>query len=128
MTRAVFFDDSIAERLAPLTLTRPACELRAGALLTRERWSLATGLEFQGFVAPTHLDGFDEPWSIGAYKGVIPKGTVLVNSRCAISLAPVPPGAPGPELRGLRRQGDCGTGSQNRRRWRDGWRGESTAL
>ena len=91
MTRAVFFDDSIAERLAPLTLTRPACELRAGALLTRERWSLATGLEFQGFVAPTHLDGFDEPWSIGAYKGVIPKGTVVVNSRCAISLAPVPP-------------------------------------
>lgn len=90
MTRAVFFDDAIARRLDPFSLTRPACELRAGALLTRERWSHATGLEFRGFVASRHLDDFDEPWSIGAYRGVIPKGTVLVNSRCAISLAPAP--------------------------------------
>lgn len=91
MTRMVFLDDAIARHLEPFALTRPACELRAGALLIRERWQLASGFDARGFISTPRLAEFDEPSSIPAASGTIPKGTVLVNSRCAVSLAPMPP-------------------------------------
>ena len=86
----VFVDDSLARRCQPFSLTRPLCELRAGALLIRERWTHALGLEAAGFVSAQHLADFDEPSSIRAVRGTIRKGTILVNARCAISLAPAP--------------------------------------
>lgn len=90
MTELVFVDDATARTFEPFTLTRPVCELRAGALLIRERWALATGMSPQGFVSSSHLADFDEPSSIPAASGTISRGTVLVNARCAISLAPAP--------------------------------------
>jgi UDP-N-acetylglucosamine diphosphorylase/glucosamine-1-phosphate N-acetyltransferase len=92
MTELVFVDDTTALRFEPFTLTRPVCELRAGALLIRERWVQATGMRALGFVSSPHLADFEEPWAEGfsAAGGALRKGTVLVNSRCAVSLAPAP--------------------------------------
>ena len=92
MSELVFVDDATALQFHPFPLTRPVCELRAGALLIRERWIQATGLRAVGFVSSPHLADFDEPWAEGmsAVRGTLRKGTVLVNSRCAVSLAPAP--------------------------------------
>jgi UDP-N-acetylglucosamine diphosphorylase/glucosamine-1-phosphate N-acetyltransferase len=90
MNELVFVDDAAARQFEPFALTRPVCELRAGALLIRERWAQATGMQPAAFISSPHLADFDEPSSIGAVSGTIRKGTVLVNSRCAISLAPAP--------------------------------------
>lgn len=86
----VFVDDAIARRFEPFALTRPVCELRAGALLIRERWVHALGTEAAGFVSARHLADFDEPSSVRAARRTIKKGTILVNARCAIALAPAP--------------------------------------
>jgi UDP-N-acetylglucosamine diphosphorylase/glucosamine-1-phosphate N-acetyltransferase len=40
-----FFDDSAAANLQPLTLTRPACDLRVGALTIEEKWEFELGME-----------------------------------------------------------------------------------
>jgi UDP-N-acetylglucosamine diphosphorylase/glucosamine-1-phosphate N-acetyltransferase len=85
----VFFDDPAARELEPFSLTRPACELRAGAELIRRRWEMAFRDSSIGFVGAPHLRDFDEPWAPGAVSGAIPAGTVLVNSRCAPALEPV---------------------------------------
>ena len=90
MSELVFVDDAIARRFEPFALTRPVCELRAGALLLRERWAHATGFPARGFVSSDHLTEFEEPGSPGAVTGTLPRGTVIVNARCAISLAPAP--------------------------------------
>lgn len=84
----VFVDDQRAGDLAPFALTRPASELRAGAELVRRRWETALGATTSGFVAAPHLDDFDEPGAAARVAGRIPGGSILVNSRCAISLAP----------------------------------------
>ncbi len=86
----VFIEDSTATDLAPFSLTRPACELRAGAELVRRRWEVALGLPTSGFVGAPHLDDFDERGAVSRFTGVIPAGAILVNSRCAISLAAAP--------------------------------------
>ena len=90
MSELYFYDDATARQFEPFASTRPVCELRAGALLVRERWTQATGLTARAFVSARHLSNFDEPWGIGAADGMIRKGSVLVNSRCAVSLAPAP--------------------------------------
>lgn len=92
MSALVFVDDTTALRFDPFALTRPISELRAGALLIRERWVQATGLRAAGFISAPHLADFEEPWAdgISAVRGTLRKGTVLVNSRCAVSLAPAP--------------------------------------
>jgi UDP-N-acetylglucosamine diphosphorylase/glucosamine-1-phosphate N-acetyltransferase len=66
------------------------CELRAGALLLRERWerALGGGSRAAGFVTSAHLEDFDEPRSVSAARGVLPSGSILVNSRCALALTP----------------------------------------
>jgi UDP-N-acetylglucosamine diphosphorylase/glucosamine-1-phosphate N-acetyltransferase len=81
-----FYDDAAARALAPFSLTRPACELRAGALLVRERWERALGLQGGGFVGAEHLRDFDEPGAVRSATGVLRKGTVVVNARCAVAL------------------------------------------
>ena len=90
MSELYFYDDALARQFEPFASTRPGCELRAGALLVRERWTQATGLPARGFVSAPHLANFDEPWGIATADGAIPRGAVVVNARCAVSLAPAP--------------------------------------
>jgi len=53
----VFFEDSAARHLEPLTLTRPVHDLRVGLLTIRERWERALGItEATGPLRP-HLRG-----------------------------------------------------------------------
>ena len=83
-----FLDDAAARAFEPFALTRPGCELRAGALLVRERWQRALGMEAAGFIGAAHLKDFDEPGAARAAGGRIPKGSVIVNARCAPALIP----------------------------------------
>ncbi len=88
MSGLYFYDDSLARAFEPFALTRPVSELRAGAMLVRERWERVTGLKAEGFIAGAHLTDFDEalaPSSLGQ-NAEIPAGSVLVNSRCVVSL------------------------------------------
>lgn len=82
----VFFEDATAGEFHPFALTRPCCELRAGALLVRQRWEMAAGASTLGFLGPQHLADFDEPGAAAAITGPLPAGSVVVNSRCAIEL------------------------------------------
>src|SRR5687767_15432264 len=82
----VFVDDAGAADFLPFALTRPCCELRAGALLVRQRWERATRESTTGFVGAPHLVHFDEPGAAPFVEGTIPAGSILVNARCAVSL------------------------------------------
>jgi UDP-N-acetylglucosamine diphosphorylase/glucosamine-1-phosphate N-acetyltransferase len=89
MTSLFLYDDAVARQFEPFALTRPACELRAGALLLRERWERALGMGAAAVVTSQHLADFDEPWGIGAVSGTLPRGSILAHSRCAVGLGPV---------------------------------------
>ncbi len=89
MTTLVLWDDAAARRFEPFALTRPVSELRAGALLVRERWAKALGAESAGFVSSPRLSHFDEPWAPRAVS-VVPAGTVLANARFAPALTKAP--------------------------------------
>lgn len=54
------YDDAIARRFEPFATSRPLGELRAGALLVRERWEMALGVGSRGFISAAHLHGFSE--------------------------------------------------------------------
>ena len=92
MTAIVLYDDDRARKFEPFALTRPAGELRAGALLIRERWTTALGLTAAGFVGAAHLSSFDEDGAPRAVDGVA-RGTILANSRFAPALAAATPDA-----------------------------------
>lgn len=87
MTAIVLYDDDRARSFEPFALTRPAGELRSGALLIRERWTSALGLTASGFVGAPHLASFEEP---GAPSSVdaIARGAIVANTRFAPALAP----------------------------------------
>jgi UDP-N-acetylglucosamine diphosphorylase / glucose-1-phosphate thymidylyltransferase / UDP-N-acetylgalactosamine diphosphorylase / glucosamine-1-phosphate N-acetyltransferase / galactosamine-1-phosphate N-acetyltransferase len=85
-----FLDDAVAREFHPFALTRPCCELRAGALLVRQRWEMASGDATDGFVGLPHLADFDEPGAASAIAGLLRAGSIVVNSRCAVSLAALP--------------------------------------
>lgn len=91
MSALYFYDDAAARAFEPFALTRPACELRAGALLIRERWELALGRRVVGFLSAPHLADFDEPGAPSAAHGDLPAGSVVAHARCAVALAPVSP-------------------------------------
>ena len=80
------YDDATARRFAPFALTRPGGELRAGALLIRERWARALGAAADGFVSSPSLAGFEEPGAPPAAAGRLPAGSIVVNSRFAPAL------------------------------------------
>ncbi len=87
MSGLYFYDDACAREFEPFALTRPASELRAGAMIVRRRWERVTGLESKGFVGAKHLRDFDEagaPPFISS--GDIPAGSVVVNSRFVVAL------------------------------------------
>jgi UDP-N-acetylglucosamine diphosphorylase/glucosamine-1-phosphate N-acetyltransferase len=88
------YDDQRARGFEPFALTRPVAELRAGALLVRERWARALGVEVDGVVTSPHLATFVEPASAPiARAGTLPAGAWIVNARFAPSLSPVREGS-----------------------------------
>lgn len=87
MTSFYCYDDARARGFEPFALTRPACELRAGAELLRRRWEMALGTPCAGFLGAPHLAPFDEPWGCAAATGVLRAGSIVAHSRCAVSLA-----------------------------------------
>jgi UDP-N-acetylglucosamine diphosphorylase/glucosamine-1-phosphate N-acetyltransferase len=81
MTAFYLYDDNAARSLEPFALTRPAGELRAGALLTRERWERVLGVPCAGSVSAAHLASFDEAGAAPVVRGELPAGSWLVNAR-----------------------------------------------
>lgn len=77
----ILFDDARARRFEPFSTTRPLAEMRAGAVLQRERWQRVLGVPGMGFVSAPHLDGFEEGDAPPFHHHDIPAGTWLVNSR-----------------------------------------------
>ena len=92
MTAIVLYDDDRARKFEPFALTRPVGELRAGALLIRERWARALGMPASGFIGAKHLSSFDEQGAPNAVDGIA-RGAIVANSRFAPSLAAADPGA-----------------------------------
>ena len=86
MSAVYLYDDAAARRFEPYASTRPLSELVAGIALIRERWRQAMqpsdGLFF--LAGERHAD-FDEPGAVAA-SGVIPAGSIVVNSRCVPQL------------------------------------------
>ncbi len=74
----------------PFALTRPAGELRAGALLLRERWERAFDRPAAGHVCAAVVRDFAEGGAPGAASGTLPAGAVLANARCAVALRAAP--------------------------------------
>ena len=92
MTAIVLYDDDRAQKFEPFALTRPAGELRAGALLIRERWVRALGLTVSGFVGAPHLASFDEEGAPRSIDGIA-RGAIVANTRFAPALASADPKA-----------------------------------
>ncbi|MEO6443905.1 MAG: putative sugar nucleotidyl transferase [Gemmatimonadaceae bacterium] len=89
MSGFYLYDDSVARGFEPFALSRPVGELRAGALLIRERWERALGIPCAGFLGAPHLADFDEEGAPGAAPaGKLPMGAVVVNARFAPVLTP----------------------------------------
>jgi UDP-N-acetylglucosamine diphosphorylase / glucose-1-phosphate thymidylyltransferase / UDP-N-acetylgalactosamine diphosphorylase / glucosamine-1-phosphate N-acetyltransferase / galactosamine-1-phosphate N-acetyltransferase len=80
-------DDARARSFEPFALTRPGGELRAGALLVRERWTRALGAPVAGHVTAPVLAGFEEAGSAPVLgSDEIPAGSWIVNARFAPAL------------------------------------------
>ncbi len=81
MTALILYDDAKARAFEPFAATRPVSELRAGAMLVRERWEVALGARAAGFISAAHLADFEEGDAPVAWSKEIPAGAVLANSR-----------------------------------------------
>jgi UDP-N-acetylglucosamine diphosphorylase/glucosamine-1-phosphate N-acetyltransferase len=91
MSAVYLYDDARARRFEPFALTRPVGELRAGALLVRERWSRALGAPVAGHLTSPHLAGFEEPGAAAVVTaGIIPAGAWVVNARYLPALTRLP--------------------------------------
>lgn len=91
MSAVHLYDDARARTFEPFALTRPAGELRAGALLMHERWSRALALPVTSHVTSAHLAGFEEPNAAPVeVGGELPAGSWLVSSRFAPRLDRAP--------------------------------------
>lgn len=88
MSGLYFYDDVRARQFEPFALTRPCSEMRAGTSLVRRRWEIATSMKSSGFMGAPHLAHFEEGDAPPAVTGdtEIAAGSVIVNSRCVISL------------------------------------------
>ncbi len=77
----VLYDDAQARTFEPFATSRPLGEVRAGALLGRERWAMWFGQAIDAFASSSHLaefTEFDAPPFLSAH---CPAGTWIVNSR-----------------------------------------------
>lgn len=91
MSAVYLYDDARARAFEPFALTRPAGELRAGALLVRERWVRALSAPIAGHLTSRHLRGFEEPGGAPVLEqGTIPAGTWVVNARFLPPLTRLP--------------------------------------
>lgn len=90
MSQFFLYDDHRARGFEPFVLARPVGELRAGALLIRERWQRALGLPCGGFVGAAHLRHFAEfdapPFIV---VDALPAGAIVVNARALPTLTPI---------------------------------------
>jgi UDP-N-acetylglucosamine diphosphorylase / glucose-1-phosphate thymidylyltransferase / UDP-N-acetylgalactosamine diphosphorylase / glucosamine-1-phosphate N-acetyltransferase / galactosamine-1-phosphate N-acetyltransferase len=87
------YDDAQARTFEPFALTRPIGELRAGALLVRERWARVLGADVAGHVGAPMLAGFEETRSAPMIAAAtIPAGSWIVNARFAPALGRAPQG------------------------------------
>jgi UDP-N-acetylglucosamine diphosphorylase/glucosamine-1-phosphate N-acetyltransferase len=90
----VLYDDRVARGFEPFATSRPLGEMRAGALLIRERWERVLGDRAHGFVAAPHLRGFAEfEAPIGLTGAEVPAGAWVVNSRALPFVGGVQPTA-----------------------------------
>ncbi|MFL5620259.1 MAG: putative sugar nucleotidyl transferase [Gemmatimonadaceae bacterium] len=93
MSALYLYDDARARTFEPFALTRPAGELRAGALLVRERWTRALGAAVSGHVGAPVLAGFEEAGSAPVIgDATIPAGSWIANARFAPALGRAPQG------------------------------------
>jgi UDP-N-acetylglucosamine diphosphorylase/glucosamine-1-phosphate N-acetyltransferase len=91
MSAVYLYDDERARRFEPFALTRPVGELRAGALLVRERWSRALGAPVVGHLTSAHLAGFEEPGAAPVIvRGTVPAGSWVANARYLPALTRLP--------------------------------------
>jgi UDP-N-acetylglucosamine diphosphorylase/glucosamine-1-phosphate N-acetyltransferase len=91
MSAVYLYDDARARRFEPYALTRPMGELRAGALLVRERWTHALGAPVVGHLTSAHLDGFAEGEAAPVVRtGSIPAGAWIANARFLPALTRLP--------------------------------------
>ena len=60
MLSLILFDDEVTQGWQPFALTRPAGELRFGALTARQRAEREFGAPCVGYLCPDHLRGFAE--------------------------------------------------------------------
>jgi UDP-N-acetylglucosamine diphosphorylase/glucosamine-1-phosphate N-acetyltransferase len=85
------YDDARARGFQPFALTRPIAELRAGALLVRERWERALGVPVTGTLTSGHLAGFAENGSAPVLeRPSMEAGSWVVNARFAPSISRAP--------------------------------------
>ena len=93
MSAVYLYDDARARSFQPFALTRPIGELRAGALLVRERWTRALGAAAGGHLSSALLTGFGEQGSAPVVTDeTIPAGSWIVNARFAPALGAAPSG------------------------------------
>jgi UDP-N-acetylglucosamine diphosphorylase/glucosamine-1-phosphate N-acetyltransferase len=89
VTALFLYDDARARAFEPFALTRPISELRAGALITRDRWERRLGVRARGTVAGAHLADFEELDAPGVIaEGELPAGAIVANARFLPSLEP----------------------------------------
>ncbi|PYP77736.1 MAG: hypothetical protein DMD35_14035 [Gemmatimonadetes bacterium] len=85
------YDDARARIFEPFALTRPTGELRAGALLVRERWARALANAVTGYITSPRLAGFEEAGSAPVIEGhSLAAGSWVVNARFAPKLDRAP--------------------------------------
>ena len=93
MSTVHLYDDARARTFEPFALTRPAGEMRAGALLVRERWARALGAPVSGHIGAPVLAGFAEDGSATVLgRATIPSGSWIANARFAPALVRAPHG------------------------------------
>lgn len=85
----ILYDDARARAFEPFASTRPLGEVRAGALLGRERWALWFGQSIDGCVVAKHLQHFTEFDAPPVATLPVPAGAWLVNTRALPVLSAV---------------------------------------
>jgi UDP-N-acetylglucosamine diphosphorylase/glucosamine-1-phosphate N-acetyltransferase len=91
MSPVVLYDDARARTFEPFASSRPISEMVAGVATVRDRWAavLQPSDAVQFASGAGHVD-FDDGPSLACAHGLIPRGSIIVNSR-AVPLFPNEP-------------------------------------
>jgi UDP-N-acetylglucosamine diphosphorylase / glucose-1-phosphate thymidylyltransferase / UDP-N-acetylgalactosamine diphosphorylase / glucosamine-1-phosphate N-acetyltransferase / galactosamine-1-phosphate N-acetyltransferase len=79
------YDDQRARAFEPFALTRPMSAMRVGAVLARDRWARTHGAPPDGVLTAPASQDFEEDGSPPLAKDIA-AGSIIANSRCAVSL------------------------------------------